>query len=179
MRKIRTQEEIERAEKRRGKIFVFFMLLILVTSTAGYAFFSNPSADSKENANTLNEGDKWNFKSGENTYSLTYSPESVKNIEANFSFPNSEYSGKVLYIASESDEIINEIGSTLGRYASRIQKACYETCEKNLPEKNCSSSLIVWNKSDKNKIYQREKCIFIEGDLRSVDAFLYKVLGIS
>ena len=71
------------------------------------------------------------------------------------------------------------ITNNLGRYASRIQEACYGECERDFPEKDCSENLIVFKEMEERKIYQEEKCIFIEGDLLSVDAFLYKIMGFS
>jgi hypothetical protein len=67
----------------------------------------------------------------------------------------------------------------LARYASRFQEACYGECEKDLPEKDCSEKLIVFRESEVKKVYEEGSCVIIEGDMVAVDAFLYRVLGIS
>jgi len=65
----------------------------------------------------------------------------------------------------------------LNAYASRVQEACYGKCDKNLPEKSCNDSLIVFRQNDSEKISQSDNCIFIEGNLRDADAFIYKLFG--
>ena len=62
-------------------------------------------------------------------------------------------------------------------YSYRIQDACYGECERDLPEKSCEEKIIVFRESQEKQIYQEGNCIFIDGDLSSVDAFLYKILG--
>src|SRR3989344_1756426 len=79
--------------------------------------------------------------------------------------------------SQENQEATNEIASTLGIYSQRIQLVCYGSCEQDLPEKDCSEEIIVFKDSQENKVYQEENCIFIEGDIKAVDAFLYKILG--
>ena len=73
----------------------------------------------------------------------------------------------------------DEISLSLGRYTGRIQEACYGKCDKDLPEKDCTQNLIVWKDSAENKVYSQGKCVFIEGDLRAVDAFLYKIFELN
>ena len=88
-----------------------------------------------------------------------------------------DFSGKTLYIDSENLAVNGEILNNLGKYSYRIQEACYGECERNLPEKSCEDNFIVFRESEERNVYQEENCIFIDGDLSSVDAFLYKILG--
>lgn len=188
MRKIESSEEIERKEKRRNKILTFFMLGILVLSTLGFAFFYNSSgtedsgqnndANSNGRPRVEQNGDRWSTRFGEQVLIFSTSPDIAKNISANFSLTLSDFQSSPLYLFIKNDGIKAEIGSTLGLYTQRVQEACYGKCEDNLPEKNCSSNLIVWKESGENRVYQEEKCIFIEGDIRAADAFLYGVFGI-
>ena len=108
-----------------------------------------------------------------------YCLECDKEIEVNITHNIGNYFSKVLYIDSESDAIWQEIASNLGRYAERVQLACYGECERNLPEKDCSENIVVWRDSIESVVYQQENCVIIEGDLMAVDAFLYRVLGIN
>ncbi|MEK6933684.1 MAG: hypothetical protein AABW75_02290 [Nanoarchaeota archaeon] len=189
MRKIESAEEIERRERKRNRIITFFLLGMLVLSTLGIAFFYNDSSTSdarKDNENNSSNGkpkveqsgDRWSVRFGDQVLLFSSSPEIAKNISANFSQTLSDFGSATLYIDSKNDGIKSEIASTLGLYSQRVQEACYGKCEKNLPEKNCSVNLIVWKEGEENKVHHDEKCIFIEGDIRAADAFLYRIFGI-
>lgn len=189
MRKLESAEEIERREKRRNRILTFFMLGILVLSTLGFAFFYNasPTTDPGQEIENSNldgrpkieqSGDRWSVRFGDQTLLFSSSPEIAKNISANFSLTLSDFQSLPLYLFIKNEGIKAEVASTLGLYTQRVQEACYGKCEENLPEKNCSSNLIVWKESGENRVYGGEKCIFIEGDIRAADAFLYRIFGI-
>ena len=184
MRKIGSEKDIERKKKRIVSIFAVFMLAVLIGGTVGYGFLFNPGTTPNDNTNieegtVINVGNQWAANIQGQTFYFSNSPESVKNISVNTSSDLYTYGGKTLYISSNNSAVINEIGLTLGRYASRIQEACYGPCSENLPEKNCSDNLIIWQDNPLNKVYQEESCIFIEGDLRAVDAFLYDIFGLN
>ncbi|MBI2632042.1 hypothetical protein HYW75_03495 [Candidatus Pacearchaeota archaeon] len=188
MRKIESSEEIERREKRRNRILTGFMLGILVFSTLGFAFFYNSSGtqnsgqknDINSNGKPIVEqnGDRWSVRFGDQVLIFSTSPEIAKNISANFSSTLSDFQSSPLYLFIKNDGIKAEVGSTLGLYTQRVQEACYGKCKENLPEKNCTNNFIIWKESEENRVYQEEKCIFIEGDIRAADAFLYRVFGI-
>ena len=89
-----------------------------------------------------------------------------------------DYYQQPVYVSSNSTEIANEIMSNVGPYTERIQQACYGNCTTDFPEKNCNENLIVWTPSDTNRVYQKDKCVFIDGDIKAVDAFLYRIFGI-
>ncbi|MBU1988865.1 MAG: hypothetical protein KKD94_05290, partial [Nanoarchaeota archaeon] len=156
------------------------MLLVLVIGTVGYGFLSNPGGPNTNKGH--NEGDviyngnRWVATlNGEDFYFIN-SPESIENISVDISFSLINYQGISLYLVSDSTAVNSEIATTFGRFASRIQEACYGPCDKDLPEKNCTENLIIWQDSPENRVYQKENCIFIEGDMRAVDAFLYRIL---
>ena len=181
MRRIETAKETAIRQKRKAKIISFFMLIILVGSIAGFAFLSNPEDNSQTtNGDTNGEkvqniGSQWVIKfNGENII-LNYGPEDVKNIDVSILYDLNGFYGKDLYIASNNTGITSEIASTLGRYVSKTQRACYLKCEEDLPEKDCTENLIVYIENKENRVYQQDNCIFIEGDLRAADAFLYKI----
>ena len=111
---------------------------------------------------------------GDSKVYLSNSRDEAKNTTVEISANLGEYSNQPLYLdVNGNSAVIQEIGSSLGRYSSRIQEACYGKCDRDVAEKTCDENIIIWKDSIQNKIYQEGKCIFIEGDLRAVDAFIY------
>jgi|SRR3989344_3768650 len=182
MRKIQTREELEKARKRNSKIFVYVILGILIFSSLGYAFFSNPNGTSTnqeiDNTGVQNLGGQWAFRYGDQIHYVASSPDSVKDTTISLDFGLENYAGQEIYVDSSNQGIYNEISSNLERYVSKIQRACYQNCEEDLPEKTCEDNLIVWKESEGNRVYEEGKCVFIEGDIRAVDAFIYKLFNI-
>jgi len=184
MRRIGSDKKLEKRKRNTATFISLFILAILIISTAGYAFITNSNPQQTQ-SNTNPQGGAiysnglWVVSLGSQNFYLINSPESVQNVSVEITMPLSGYSGKPLYIVSNNSAINNEIFSVVGNYASRIQRACYESCEEDLPEKDCSENMIIWKDSAEKKVYQEGNCIFIEGDLTSVDAFLYRILGIS
>ena len=180
MRKIETPEEIERKSKRRKTFISVFMALILLGSTAGYAFLSfddggTDSGSTSVNGQEQDVSGKWILDiNGQKVY-ITNSKTDVENISVNIGATARDFSGKTIYVSSDSALAYNELIYPLSAYASRIQEACYVKCDNNLPEKNCTDSLIVFRQNETGKISQSENCIFIDGNLREVDAFIYKL----
>lgn len=175
MRKIGSEHEIERKKKRNVLVISLFILFVLVLGTIGYGFLSAPSTPST-NSQQTNSANTYTINSQQIFF--TYSKEEVSSIPVDITASLFSFSGKPLYLASENQALNFEIASTLGRFSSRAQEVCYGTCEKDLPEKDCSENLIVWTDSLENNVYQQENCIFIEGDLKAADAFLYKIFDI-
>ncbi|MEK6893164.1 MAG: hypothetical protein AABX07_03080 [Nanoarchaeota archaeon] len=181
MRRIETQEEKEKRQKRRTRVFGMIMLLIMVISTIGYAFItfqedSNGSKKSAGQAQAQNFDSRWILDYNGQQMALSSSKESLANISTAIFLDINNYAGNPVYIDSGNSSIIlYELASNLESYASKVLPACYGVCDLNLPEKNCSSFLIVYEKANENKVYQQENCVFIEGDVRAADAFLYKI----
>lgn len=187
MRKLGSEKGIEQKRKRNTLILSIFMLFILVGGTAGYAFITSPgssnptanpsgSQDGSDLADFI--GGRWVVNADGLEFSLANSPESVSDIPVEQSMSTFSYIGKPLYIDSDNTAINSELATVLTNYASRIQTACYGPCDKDLPEKDCTDNLIIWRDNPQNRVYQEENCIFIEGDLRAVDAFLYNLIGL-
>lgn len=183
MRKIGSERELEKRKKRNMTIISLFILAVLVVSTAGYAFISRP--DDGSNTGTSNAegtvrytGSLWAVTINGVELLFTNSPEEVENVSVEGDYSLVKYSGASVYLVSGNTAVKNEIATTLGRYTAKMQEACYGECTEDLPEKDCSSNLIVWADSSQNRVYQQENCVFIEGDLRAVDAFLYKTFEV-
>ena len=183
MRKIKTQEEIEKKQKRMKMIIGIVFIFLMTFSTAGFALFGR-SGNSKSDSETAQQdsyynGQYWIYNLNGREFYFTNSKEQTKDVSVEISATFNNYVGSNVYIDSDSDAITNELGNNIGRFAGRFQKACYGSCEEDLPEKDCNDNLIVWKESEERKVYQEGNCIFINGDLVTVDAFLYKMLGFS
>jgi len=184
MKRLRSKDEIKKGQ--RGiKILVGVVLVgLMLLSTVGFAFFSSDSSgsegsegseESTEQGNFI--GGKWVYYIGEEQFAFTNYIGLVEDVPVDFALNMEGYHNSPLFIVSDNDIVSGEIVQNIGRYASRVQEACYGPCEKDLPEKNCDENLIIYKESDENKVYQEENCVFIEGDLIAVDSFLYKILG--
>jgi hypothetical protein len=180
MRKIGTEKEIEAKRKKNAGRIGIFMLLLLLLSTLGYSFLNN-SVDNVQNPTNTDEVIAGGYSAviGGVQMSFINSPEEVKDVPVSALMRVQDYAGATLYIDSENSGITAEIASTLGKFALRVQEACYGECERDLPEKECNENLIIWKTSEKNVVYQDERCVFIEGNTKAVDAFLYKALGVN
>ena len=172
MRTITSRGEIERIRKRNVIIISVFILFLLLLSTAGYSFLSGGSFGSSKQPNNQNVE-----SAGERRLPFGNSVEDTRNTTVDFDASLADYQGKTLYIVSEDDTFISGIYSAIGNYASRVQEACYQACEEDLPEKDCSENLIIYKESEENSVYQLDNCVFIEGDLKAADAFLYRLFG--
>ena len=182
MRKISSERDSERRKRRNTLILSLLMLLVLVFGTAGYAFSSSSRTSSQDGITSgggevVFTGSRWRATVDGQDFYFINSPESVENISVDTSVFLSTYAGSPLYLVSDNNAVNVEIASVLEGYASRVQESCYGPCDKDLPEKNCTENLIIWEDSTENRVYQEENCVFIKGDLRTVDAFLYNLLG--
>ena len=179
MRKIKTQGELEKKNKRNIAIMSILMLFLLVVSSIGFAFISGPGLGSNEqdvqNQEDISPYDKISFQYQGVNINLLSSYKDIENISVDNSVSTAPYLGNILYVDAKNIGILQEISSTLGRFSSRVQEVCYGNCKENWPEKNCTENLIVWKESSENKVYKEENCVFIEGDIRAADAFIYKL----
>ena len=178
MKRIQTQEDLEKKRKRNTFILSILMLFILVSSTLGFAFLINPPDSNSNQPQPLPEdssqqGTRVTYQG--NSFALQTSREEIDKVPVMLNFTATDFANKILYLDVKDRLFLQEIGSTLGRISSRIQEACYGACELNLPEKNCTEQIIVWHDSEQNKVFQQDKCVFIEGDMKALDAFLYHV----
>lgn len=187
MRSIAGKEELavlEGKRTRRNKIVGLFLLIIMAVSSIGYAFLSGDDTNkdtSSQNGLVYEKNGMWFSNIGTNQIAFSSSPESVKNISLDINVTLNDYYQEVLYYVDESNGIYSEMSYSLIPYLLRIQPACLGNCSRDAPSKNCSGSdnIVIWDKTKtENKVYQSEKCIFIEGDVKSVDAFLYRLFGL-
>jgi hypothetical protein len=173
MRKIGTEKEIERKKKRNTIIISIFMLGVLIVGTVGYGLVYNQGNSDNGQQNTVADNA---VSIGNQLFYLSHSRTEVAEIPVTISKNIESYSNLPLYISSSNQGVIIELASTIGRYSWRVQEACFGSCEQDLPEKTCTDNLIIWEESEFNNVYQEQNCIFIEGDTRAVDAFIYNIL---
>ena len=180
MRKIGTDNQIEKRKKSTLAIGIF-ILVLMVLSTLGYAFIYGPGfssqQDNPQSSEPTNVGGKWAVNFEGQTFYFTHSKDEVSEIEVSSTANLNDYVNTQLYVDSTNQAVNSELAAVLARYSSRIQRACYGSCEEDIPEKDCTTNLIVWKDAAESKVYQEQNCVFIEGDLRAVDAFLYHLLG--
>lgn len=177
IRKIESQAEMERRNKRRTKILTTVMLLILVGSTFG-AYFGFREQGNSDNG-IQNLGNQWAVDFNGQQLVFSSPPNVTKSTTFDLDYDLRIYSQKTVYVVSENRAFSYEVGSTLGRYTARIQEACYGNCSFNLPEKTCEDFLIVIRENNESKVYQKDNCVFIDGNMETVDAFLYRVFELA
>jgi hypothetical protein len=171
MRKIETPEHVERRRKRNARIGSVVMLLILVVSSLGYAFMSSDSGTTNGGGSgkVYSVGDRWALDIGGGTIYFAYPPENVSEIIVDTNLSLQDYYQKPLYISSDSTLVGTEVSYNIGKFSERVQPACYGNCSLDY--------LIVFKESNQSRVSQKQNCIFIDGDLRALDAFLYKIFG--
>ena len=182
MKKIKSREEIESQQKRMKLIISVLIIFLMVFSTAGFALFNGSGISNNqeiEQENGYYNGRYYVYQQNGKEFYFTNSIEETQGVQIELSHTLNSYSGSPVFFISDNDVIFNEVSLNLGQFVPRIQRACLEECDEDLPEKECTENLIVYNEAEENKVYQDENCVFIEGDLIAVDAFLYKVLGIN
>lgn len=180
MRAIETHEVQEARKKRRRTILSILMIVILMGSTAGYAIslFTEDTQTPPTSDTPYYNGVSWIVPASGRLFALQGSPDDVQNVTLEGTFSASQYQGKTVYIAAASPTIVQEIGGVVAAFAQRVQEACYSDCESStLPQKDCSSTMIVWIPSETRRVYTNASCTVIEGDYVAVDALLYKILG--
>ncbi len=184
MRSIETQAQKEERRKRNVRAVSFFLLAIMVLSTIGYAFIlfsenrpdlNNPVSQNGDQVQT--DSGQWIWNYGGQMLILQSSKEAVKNISVDLFLNINNYQSVPVYIdAQNSSAVYQELAYNLNPFTYKLPaEACYGPCSLNLPEKNCSDYLIVYQRANENKVYQQDNCVFIEGDIRGVDAFLYQL----
>jgi len=187
IRKIENKEEQGRRKERRNKIIVIIFGIILLASTAGYAFFgwekTGSQGNGKVSMNGLDftrQGNVWQTQISSYTFYFHYLPNESEKVSINKKI--SDYVKKPLYLtgSSTADE---EIAGNLAQFAERVNLACLQdtNCTENLPEKNCSSNMIIIKERQDfaTSVYTEEdNCVFIlsNNTLKAADSFIYKIL---
>jgi hypothetical protein len=204
--KIKTKEEQYRKRRQNSLIVGIGMIGLLVLSTAGFSLLSSDNSDSPDSAYNPILENGYGFSNYQGQWALNYNgqeilfnylPSEVEEVIIDGEFDINIYSSSTLYFVGDGGVAGNVILNILGNYAPKYQGACLEgySCEGDLPTKSCENNLIVFEKGSlvgtvespyedidlsETKVTKRENCVFFGGDqLRSSEAFLYKLLGVT
>ncbi len=179
MRKIETSEEIEARSRRNRRIGSIFIIALLVLSSLGFAYYGGGS--SQEQAAGNPEGNQYGLieiKNGQDTFYFATYPETFADIPVELNKNYLSYQGQEIFLDIKNDFALQELSLNLGKYAGRMQKACYGHCEEDLPEKGCDNNLVVFRESDTERVYSQDNCVFIQGSIKAVDAFIYNLFNL-
>jgi len=200
MRRIISQAEYAKKQKRNRTILGIALLVIMMISVVGYGFMDRGDDDSSTKKvifNGLefsNANGFWVAKINNLQFVFSNNPRDVMPIKESVNYADT-YSGKPLYISYDDESAAREIYTNFNQIAERIQQACLvnETCEdENLPLKDCTSNFIIIreitgnqteNETETAPVIQNGSCVFIQGKrdnlLNITDGFLLKTLGLS
>jgi len=190
MRKIISKKIEERKNRRMQFIVGGLLILIMALSTIGYSINNNHENNFEKinykGIEFVRENNLWNVKIGNYQFGFLYNPNEVEEINSSLNYLG-EYNNEPLYIYYENSDAMMEIYRNLFYYnniAERIQEACPEgeTCNAEVPVKDCTNNFIVIKKSEKSEVKQENNCVFISGSdeeiVKITDGFLFKITGI-
>jgi hypothetical protein len=192
MREIESKQEAERKRKRKQWIIGGILIVLMLGSTFGYAFYQLGNKEDSSNKVEYNgykfigENGFWTTNIGNYGFMFRYNPTEVEKIESEGSELNylNSYSERPLYIFSEDYVAEVEIYRNLGDIVQRFQGGCPENtnCTQDWPVKDCSNNFIIIKKANESRIYQNQSCVFIEGPQENLtqitDEFLFRITGI-
>ena len=187
MRRIETKEQINK-RKKRNQVLVGGVLVFLLTFAAiGYAIMMRQSEDlgfertNEKGFNFYRVGDFWQLNIEGQSFYFENLPSEVEHLTYEIDLDLSMYSSKALYSVNATPKVSN-ILSNIGPYILRYQEACLmgTNCTKDLPYKDCSENILIFNVEEDEKIEVVGNCVYLSGtSSRIADAFVYEVLNIN
>lgn len=186
MRKIKTQEELDKIKRRNAVIIGLTLIFLLVISSLGYSIMSREPEESSfvdyGPYRFFRVSDYWVLKTEELELSFSNLPNELENITLEGEYNLMDYYNEPIYLVN-ANVGANELLSILGRYALRYQEACINEsdCIEDLPLKDCSENVFIFiDSNEENKVYKNESCVYIKGDqIKGVDKLLYALLNIN
>jgi flagellar basal body-associated protein FliL len=183
MSQIRSLKDATTREAKRKRISGIVIIALLLLSTIGFALsmvnFGGQTTTPQAEQGFSTNGQYWIYTAASRQYYFTHHVDEVNISSYNLTKNLADYAGQQVYLDAEIPGSVQEIYTNLGSYTSRLNEACYGKCNMDLPEKDCTEKLIVVRESPIPSITEQDSCVFINGDMKTVDAFLYKVLGIN
>jgi hypothetical protein len=188
MRDLESKQDIEKRRRKNQWIIGGILILLMLGSTFGIIVdsFGTKNTTGKVEYNGykfVDESGFWTTTIGSYKFIFTYNPEQVERIPTTVNYLTG-YAGTPLYISSEDYVAEVEIYRNLGSIVQRFQGACLNetNCPDNWPIKDCSNNFIIIKVANESKIYQDQKCVFIEGKQENLtqmtDEFLFWITGI-
>ncbi len=181
MRSIQTASSLEKQQKKRKRIGGIIIIGLLLLSTLGFAISGTGITKQKKPEGLQYDGQYWTyFVSGIPRYRFAYGLEDLNFENASLIKTLSDFENKNLFIDSDDSSSIQEIAVNLGNYVSKISEACYGSCSKDIPELTCDTDgILIVIEPEGNSISENGNCVFIKGDLKKVDTFLYNLLKLN
>ena len=162
MRKIISKYKKDKKKRRNGIIIGLILVGVMLFSILGYSFQGVGNNDIKKlnyNGFEFVEQNGFWFTNIENIqFAFKYNTEQVEEIDSELKYLNNYY-GKPLYISSENGGAELEIYRNLfyqNKLVQRMQSACLEECDENLPVKTCEDNFIIIKKNNNSEIIQEE-----------------------
>jgi len=198
MRKILSKKDREKKDSRNKTIVGVILVIIMIFSTLGYAFYSSDDTDEDPGEKVITysginfiktDYDTYRFKYGGRDYETYYNPEDTENISGQVTGIITNYANEPLYFGVNSREDLSipgnrEILVNMQGLILREMVSCLdEDCTENYPIKNCTSdNIIIFKYGEDINILQEDKCIYLYGPeeehIRMADAFLFKLMKI-
>ena len=176
IRRPETPEVLERRKKIRNRWVTGIILFLLIASTAGFAFMSADGNNNNGGNGNVDVTGKYKYNFGNNPLYFSNDLKDIKNISIDINFTLNDYYNQKVYVSNGNYVATNEL-AVLQPYTEKIQFACYGNCTEDLPEKTCADKMIVVRNSAFERVSQEGNCTFVDGGLRAMDAFLYKIFG--
>ena len=187
MKKIITQEEKDRKNKRNQIIVGVTLVSLIILSSLGYAIMSRSEDTTilKEKYAGLtfqNINGYWTTFVAQKQLYFNKLPEEVLNVSIEGQYSATDYAGQTIYLVNSNPATVT-LTDFLSTLALRIQEACLEGQEcinSELPVKTCEDNMFVFKESNETKVYKTQNCVFIEGNhYDAVDRLIYKIYGIA
>lgn len=171
-------------------IIPLFIVFIVVFSVIGFMW----GRDSEETSpyvideyNLIKIDNKWVLEKEGIQYVFDHHPNELKEIPVeSFSINNPKY--YLIFDPEDKDNnldySLSKLYYTLKQFNLQVFLACSkeESCELDIPVKDCTENAFYFKKSEETKIYLNENCIIIEGDnlglSMAVDKLNYLFLGV-
>ncbi len=181
MRPIQTASFLEKQQRKRKRLGGMIIIGLLLLSTLGFAISGTGITKQKKPEGLQYDGQYWTyFVSGTPKYRFAYGLEDLNFENLSLIKKLFDFENKNLFIDSNNSASIQEIALNLGNHVSKISEACYGSCSKDIPELSCDiDGILIVIEPEGNSVTERENCIFIKGDLKKVDAFLYNLLKLN
>jgi len=187
MRKIISKQSEAKRRKRNQIIVGIILVVVMFGSVFGVVvgnFGTSENSDDKiiyNGVEFFKSNNYWVANIGGVDFVFRYNPKEANYIDGEVDSLN-KYIGEPIYVYSEDEISRLEIYQNLQKVAGRIQDACFEKCEKDLPVKTCEERFIIIQESNETNIIQNESCVFITGKkedlVKITDEFLYKAIGL-
>ena len=184
MRKIISQQELDKKRKRNQIILGIFLVFIMFGSVVSFVIPFNTDTETIEDNQKqtieyngfefAKQNDFWILNLNDSSFIFKHNPYETKNLD--FEVSSLDYfQNKPLSVYSENVEAESEVRVNLLQFFSELNFLDTEP-------KNCEENFIIIKASQNNEIIQKSNCIYINGKsedlIKITDEFIFRLLGI-